>query len=917
MVLSLNEMRRRAFAFAHEWEGEERERAEAQTFWNEFFEIFGVTRRRVASFDKPAIKVDGGKGFIDLFWKGKLVVEHKSRGEDLDKAYSQALGYFSHLEENELPKYVIVSDFARFRIFDLDADKSEEIELSQLPRKLEAFDFIPEHRRMDYGVEDPVNIKAAEEMAKLHDALEKNGYVGHDLEILLVRMVFCLFADHAGIFEKNKFTFLIDQKTNIDGTDVGTRLVELFEVLNTPEDRRQMNLDEDLAVFPYIDGNLFSERLPIPAFDTETRKILLDNCHFDWSLVSPAIFGSMFQSVMEKKERHNLGGHYTSETNIMKTINALFMDNLNDEFERHRSNKAYLKEMLVRIGKVKVLDPACGCGNFLMISYRELRRLQIKIRKQILKLEGTHGQHVLDVSNFDTDLNVDAVYGIEILEFSVRIAQVGLWLMDHLVNMEVSKEFGLYYKRLPLVRTANVVIGNALQLDWNTVVPKDKLTYIIGNPPFVSKQDRTHAQQEEMDMVCHGIDSYGLLDYVSCWYVKTADYIQGTEIEVAFVSTNAITHGEQVGVLWNYLLSEKGIRINFAHRTFRWFNDARGIAHVFVVIIGFALKDRLDKFIFDYETPDSKPVKIKVKRINPYLVDFADVFLFNRSDPICEVPEITYGSMPNDDGNLIFTDEEMKQFVEKEPGAEKFIHPMVSAREFLHGEKRWCLWLADSSPNELRALPLVGERISLVREYREKSKREATVKLAEQAYLFGEIRQPDSEYILIPLHTSESRKYIPMAFLSKDEIANNSCSVIPTSDLYLFGVLMSSMHMVWVSAVCGRIKGDYRYSNNLVYNNFPFPEGLSASQKVMIRRAARDVLQCRKRYPTASLADLYDPLTMPRDLLSAHRKLDRIVERIYSRKKLRLDVERLLLLFGLYYKYTLDSEQTKLWEVAN
>ena len=426
-------------------------------------------------------------------------MEHKSKGENLDKAYSQALGYFSQLQEDELPKYVVVSDFARFRIYDLDTNKSEEFSLEQLPTKLDLFDFIPEHRRIDYGIEDPVNVKAAEEMARLHDALEKNGYVGHDLEILLVRMVFCLFADHAGIFEKNKFTFLIDSKTNIDGTDVGTRLIELFGVLNTSEERRQRNLDDDLAVFPYIDGNSFSERLTIPSFDSETRKILLDCCHFDWSPVSPAIFGSMFQSVMDKKERHNLGGHYTSETNIMKTINGLFMDDLNDEFESHSMNKIYLKDMLARVGKIKILDPACGCGNFLMISYRELRRLQIKIRKKVLELEGTHDQRVLDVSNFDEDLNVDSLYGIEILEFSVRIAQVGLWLMDHLINMEVSKEFGLYYKRLPLVRTARVVIGNALRIDWNTVVPRGELKYIVGNPPFVSKQDRTQESTRRYD----------------------------------------------------------------------------------------------------------------------------------------------------------------------------------------------------------------------------------------------------------------------------------------------------------------------------------------------------------------------------------------------------------------------------------
>lgn len=912
MVLSLNEMRRRAFLFVHEWKGEEHERAEAQTFWNEFFEVFGISRRRVASFDKPAIKLDGETGFIDLFWKGKLVVEHKSMGKDLDKAYSQALGYFDQLLEEELPKYVIVSDFSKFRIYDLDKDTHEEFELEKLPNKLHLFDFIPEHRRVEYGIEDPVNIKAAEEMGRLHDALEKNGYVGHDLEILLVRIVFCLFADDTEIFNRNTFTFLIDRKTNVDGTDVGTRLIELFEVLNTPEERRQKYLDEDLRVFPYIDGNLFEERLAIPSFDSETRQALLDCCHFDWSPVSPAIFGSMFQSVMDQKERHNLGTHYTSETNIMKTINGLFLDELNDEFESHKNNKTYLKDLLSKIGKIKILDPACGCGNFLIIAYRELRRLQIKIRKQIRKLEGSSSQRVLDIKYFEEDLDVDSVYGIEILEFPARIAQVGLWLIDHLINMELSKEFGLYYKRLPLIKTAKIVIGNALLIDWNSVIPQDSVTYILGNPPFVSKQDRSSTQQEDMDLVCKNIDGYGLLDYVSCWYIKAADYIRRSSIQVAFVSTNAITHGEQVGVLWSYLIKTRKVKINFAHRTFRWFNDARGKAHVFVVIIGFALIEKSLKFIFDYERPDSVPVKIKAKRINPYLVDFEDVFLFNRRKPICDVLEISFGSMPNDDGNFIFTDEEMKDFIKNEPNAKKFIYPLISAREFLHGEKRWCLWLKDANPNEIRKLPLVEERIRKVREYRKASKRPGTIKLADQPYLFGEIRQPDSDYIFIPLTTSETRKYIPIDFITKDNIVNNTCSVIASSDLFYFGMLMSSMHMVWVNSVCGRLEGRYRYSNNLVYNNFPWPENIDKKQKELIKKSSKEVLDCRQKYSSSSLADLYDPLAMPKDLLNAHKKLDQMVERAYGVKKSNLDLEKLLLLFDLYSKYTKDLEQAEL-----
>jgi len=902
MVLSLNEIRRRAIAFVKEWEGEEHERAEAQTFWNEFFEIFGITRRRVASFDRPATIRGGSTGFIDLFWKGKLVVEHKSKGKDLDKAYSQALGYFSSLSEEELPKYVIVTDFSKFKVYNLDDSSSEEFELRELPRKLDIFDFIPEHRRVDYGVEDPVNIKAAEKIGKLHDALTKNGYVGHDLEVFLVRIVFCLFADDTGIFERNKFTFLIDKKTNTDGTDVGSKVLELFSVLDIPEEKRQKALDEDLKIFPYINGDLFKEKLNIPAFDSETRQILLDCCFFDWSPVSPAIFGSMFQSVMNQKERHDFGAHYTSEKNILKTVNGLFMDGLSQEFESYRSNKRYLKELLERIGKIKILDPACGCGNFLIIAYRELRLLQIKIRKQIIKLEGREGQKVLDIK-FVEDLDVDSMYGFEILEFPARIAEVGLWLMDHLLNMKLSAEFGIYYKRLPLAKKATIVNDNALRIDWNRIIPRGKLTYIIGNPPFISKQDRDQGQQEDMEIVCKAVKNNGLLDYVSCWYVKAADYIQGTNIKVGFVSTNSITQGEQVGVLWNYLINTQKIEINFAHRTFRWSNDARGKAHVFVIIVGFSANEVSPKFIFDYETPDSEPIEIKAKHINPYLVDFKDVFIFNNNKPICNVPQISFGSMPNDDGNFIFTDEEMKEFVKKEQQAKKFIYPLISGREFLHAEKRWCLWLKDATPTEINSLPLVKERVHKVREYRKSSKREATRKLADQPYLFGEIRQPDIDYIFIPRTTSETRKYIPMEPITKENILSDTCAMVLSSDLYYFGVLTSSMHMVWINAICGRLKSDYRYSNNLVYNNFPWPENITDKQKGSVREAAKLVLDSRKAH-SSSLADLYNPLTMPKDLLNAHKKLDKVVENIYSPKKLNFDIEKLSLLFDLYLKYT-------------
>lgn len=906
MNLSINEIKKRAIEFSHEWKDETRERAEAQTFWNDFFNVFGITRRRVASFDKPAIRIDGGKGFIDLFWKGTLVVEHKSGGSDLNKAYTQALDYFNGLEEEELPKYVIVTDFKNLRLYNLDDDTHNEFEISNLVDNIELFDFISGHTRMIFGNEDPVNIKAAQLMGKLHDSLKDNGYAGHDLEILLVRLMFCLFADDTDIFEKGRFREFIERKTKMDGSDTGQNIIALFDVLNKQEESRQKNLDEDLKIFPYIDGSLFEERISIPSFDSQTRSILLKCCNFDWSPVSPAVFGSLFQSVMNQEERHDLGGHYTTEKNILKTIRPLFLDNLNKEFESHKSNKKYLEYMLEKIGKIKLLDAACGCGNFLMIAYRELRRLQIRIHMQLRKLQGNAQQRVLNVV-FDKDLNVDSMYGIEILEFPARIAQVGLWLTDHLVNRELSKEFGLYYRRLPLKKTANITIGNALRLDWNKIVPKEDLTYILGNPPFISKQDRNKEQQEDMDLVCRDVKNYGLLDYVSCWYIKSTKYIQDTEIKVGLVSTNSITQGEQVGVLWGYLLS-KGIKINFAHRTFRWSSDAKWKAQVHVVIIGFSVIETTEKIIYDYENIESEPVKIKAKNINPYLIDQKDILIYNRSKPICNVPEISFGNMPNDDGNLLFDDEEKGKILKEEPEAKKYIKPLISAKEFLHNEKRWCLWLKDISPSELNRLKLVKEKVAKVKEYRLKSKREATKKLAETPYLFGEIRQPDSGYIFVPLTTTENRKYIPIAFFSKNDIANNTCSIIPNATLYHFGILMSAMHMAWVSQICGRMKSDYRYSNKLVYNNYPWPKDVPKEKMKEVENCSKEIISIRKEI-NSSLADMYHPLTIPKKLLDAHKKLDRVVDKCYRKGSFNSGLVRLEFLFDLYNNYISDDHE--------
>jgi len=668
-------------------------------------------------------------------------------------------------------------------------------------------------------------------------------------------------------------------------------------------------LDFDLNNFPYVNGTLFDENLPIPSFSRKTRDLLLKCCYFDWSKVSPAIFGSMFQHVMDKEKRRDIGGHYTSEKNVMKIIKNLFLDDLWKEFHSHKKDKKYLQDLLKRIAKMKFLDPACGCGNFLIISYRELRRLQIEIHKQLMKRGSQTQQIITNVEEFNRDINVDALYGIEELEFPVRIAEVALWLVDHQMNIELSKALGLYYVRLPLKTTPNIIQGNALRLNWDDIIPKNELSYILGNPPFIGKKRRSIEQNEDMKIICEHIKNYGILDYVCCWYVKAEEHIRGTNIKVGLVSTNSITQGEQVGILWDYLLNERNVKIHFAHRTFKWFNQARGQAQVHVVIIGFALFDVKRKYLYDYQTPKSEPVEIKASNINPYLVNEKDIIIKSRSKPLCESPKINFGNMPNDDGNFLLTDKEKNEFLKKEPGAKKFIKPFISAKEFLHNTKRWCLWLKDAKPSELKNLTEVQDRIKKVKEYRLKSKRETTIELADYPYLFGEIRQPITKYVLIPLHSSENRMYIPIAFLSPNNIANNSCSVIENASLYHFGILTSAMHMTWVRQICGRIKSDYRYSNKLVYNNFPWPEKPSKKRIETIEKYVRELINIRKEFKDMALADIYDPLYIPKKLLSVHKKLDRAVDRCYHPKKaFKIDLDRLNFLFDLYSKYSTEKK---------
>ncbi|MGD9707693.1 MAG: class I SAM-dependent DNA methyltransferase, partial [Candidatus Delongbacteria bacterium] len=940
MALSWNEIKERATHFSAEWANAFNEDAEAKTFLFEFFNVFGISQRKVSNFEHRVKKLDDHDGYIDLFWPQTILVEMKSRGKSLDKAYLQAREYLKAVREFELPKYILVSDFEHFRLYDLEDDALMEFKLAELVHNVQHFGYLLGYQKKIYKEQDPANVKAAELMGKIHDRLKEIGYTDHPLEVYLVRILFCLFAEDTTIFEKEQFQDYIVQRTNVDGSDLAAKLQELFQVLNTPNEKRYKNLDEQLADFPYVNGKLFEELLPTASFDSKMRQALLDCCNIDWSKISPAIFGSMFQSVMNPKERRNLGAHYTSEKNILKLIKPLFIDDLWAEFESVKHNKNKLTDFHKKLSTLRFLDPACGCGNFLVITYRELRLLEIEILRILYKTE-----QVLDVRDIIW-IDVDQFYGIEIEEFPARIAEVAMWLIDHQMNMQISNEFGQYFVRLPLSKSATIVQGNALRIDWqsllnpvNTVdivakhanvymvsepdpVPygtvnveaetvkvhkgkmpqyesKVRFDYILGNPPFVGKQYQNESQKQDMAQIWAGVKGSGVLDYVTCWYIKAAEYIRSTETKVAFVSTNSVSQGEQTGILWNELFNNYNIKINFAHRTFKWGNEAKANAAVHVVIIGFSNFDVKDKSIFEYQSINSEPLQRKVKNVNPYLVEGTDSIIISRSSPICKVPDIVFGSMPNDGGFLLMSEDEKIEYEKTEPQGTKFIRPFSGGEEFIFNIKRYCFWLKGAEPSDLKKCPKLMKRIESVRDYRLKSKREMTRRLALYPSLFGEIRQPDTDYVIIPNLSTDSRRYIPIGFKPANLIASNLVLIIPDANIYHFGVLTSAMHNSWTRNVCGMLGSGLRYSNKLVYNNFPWPDNPTRVQQINIEKAAQKVLDARVLFPNSSLAELYDPVSMPPELVKAHNELDRAVDLAYRSQPFVSEANRMEFLFEL------------------
>jgi hypothetical protein len=899
--ISGNEIQKRVRKFVKEWENAADERRESQSFWDAFFRVFGKNRREISEFERAVKKLGDHKGFIDLFWPGQLIVEQKSLGKDLEKAMDQAFGYLTGLKAHEKPRYVLVSDFRSFVLNDLDERTEHRFSIQELPDKLELFDFISGYESRVHAEEDPANIRAAEHMGRLHDALAESGYAGHELELFLVRILFCVFAEDSGIFEEaHGFEDYLREETREDGDDLGGSLTKIFQVLNTPENKRSPHLNELLKSFPYVNGKLFADTLSMPFFDSGMRRVLLECCEFDWKDISPEIFGALFQSIMDKEKRRNLGAHYTSERNILKLIQPLFLDGLWDELESIAANKRKLNTFHEKLAKLRFLDPACGCGNFLIVTYRELRKLEIEVLKRLHTKRG-RVQLKMDVLKDLAKVNVDQFYGIETEEFPARIAEVALWLTDHQMNRELSAEFGQYFVRLPLKHAPTIHHGNALELNWSELVKPEGLDFILGNPPFRGSKYQSKAQRAEMKAVFEGINGAGVLDYVSAWYLKAAKFIQGTNIRCAFVSTNSISQGEQAGLLWKPLLEGYGIKIHFAHRTFKWLSEARGQAAVFCVIVGFAAHDTEKKWLFEYETPKTEfPERISAKNINPYLVDASDVAITRRNKPLCDGPGMYTGNKPIDGGHYLFKPEEKAEFLQKEPQAEAHFKRWMGSQEFLKNIERWCLWLGDCSPAALKGMPNALKRVEAVREFRMASKSGPTRRLADSPTRFHIETMPAGNSIIVPEVSSERRHYMPIGFVGPETLCSNLVKLIPDTTLYHFGVLSLIMHMEWMRYIAGRLKGDYRYSNTLVYNNFPWPENPAPKQRENVETAAQAILDIREEFPDSSLADLYDPRLMPPNLLKAHHALDRAVDACYGKRKFANERERVEFLFEKY-----------------
>lgn len=881
--------------FIADWAGHGDEKQDTSRFWTGLLRnVFGIEEpEKFIEFELP-VKL-AHTSFIDGYIpQTRVLIEQKSRGISFKKGlkqsdgqlltpYQQARRYAGYLPFNQTPRWIVVCNFEAFEIHDMNFPNGEPevIPLADLEKEFHRLQFLVDTGNTTIQKEMEVSLQAGELVGVLYDAILKQ-YKDptapdtlKSLNALCVRLVFCLYAEDAGIFGgRNKFHDYLEQHRAEDRR----ALIALFQVLDQTPEERDPYLDEDLASFPYVNGGLFAdENIEIPRLGDEVIDLILvqASAGFDWSVISPTIFGAVFESTLNPETRRSGGMHYTSIENIHKVIDPLFLNDLKRELAEikeitvEKTRTAKLRDYQTKLASLTFLDPACGSGNFLTESYLSLRRLE----NEVLSLLN-EDQIVMEMLN-PIKVSIHQFYGIEINDFAATVAKTALWIAESQMMKETEDVVHMSLDFLPLKTYANITEGNALRLDWETVVPKTTLNYIMGNPPFVGKKEQSREQKSDLISVWENAKGTGNLDYVTGWYKKAAEVVQGSRIQVAFVSTNSITQGEQVPIFWRQMLN-MGIHIDFAYRTFRWDSEASIKAHVHCVIIGFSvLPEKKKRRLYTTENYQ------EVNNINPYLIDAPSVLIEGRSRSICNALPILYGSMPIDDGHLILGQEDVDKLLSENPNNQRFIKKYVGGAELIQGKKRWCLWLKGATPKELQSSSIIMERIKATAEFRKSSKRPQTLELANTPALFGEIRQPDTEMLAIPKVSSENRRYIPISYISPDIIVNGSALIIPNASLYHFGVLISNVHNAWMRVVAGRMKSDYQYSNKIVYNNFPWPTP-TEEQKAKIERTAQAILDARALYPDSSLADLYDEVTMPPELRKAHQENDKVVMQAYG-----------------------------------
>ena len=898
--------KQQAAIFADKWKNFTDEKQHCRGFWSEFFRtLCGVEDEEAAGIEyekKVKSSLSGNQGYIDVYWKNVVLIEHKSTGENLDKAEIQARGYMKSLPPGYRPRMIIISDFANFVIIDQKLNRTKRFSLAELPKNIHRFEFITEGSKSQ-AIDEEITVDqvAAKLMANLYLTIEEHGFEGHETSVFLNRILFLMFGDDTGMWGKNLVKELI-LKSKEDGSDLGQMLGGLFEVLNTAEDKREKNLDQKFAKFPYINGGIFSEKISEIEFSGKMRAALIDVANYDWATINPTIFGALFQLIKSKEKRRELGEHYTSEENINKVIYPLFLDDLQNRLERAWDNKKALKELRVQLGKYKLFDPACGCGNFLIVAYRHLRQLELEIIVRLGALEGTEDKMQLDGS-MGLSVSIRNLYGIEIEEWPAQVARVAIFLTDHQENQKLERVTGTIYNYFPLSGSANITNGNALTLAWDDVVKFDDSLYVLSNPPFLGHISRSIEQTQELINVW-GREDIGRLDYVTAWYKKAIDAFRNVKNpHFAFVSTNSISQGEPVPSLFGPIFSS-GWRISFAHRTFVWSSDTPGMANVHCVIIG-CDKNIGPARLFTYFSNKSEPIESEVQNINGYLADGPNV-LVEQSRNVLGVglPQVSMGSMPRDGGHLLIDTIDEYEKVMADPSAAKYVRRYIMGNELINNIPRWCLWLVDLDTKDINRSPELRRRLKAVAENRLKSNAESTRQMAETPHLFGQRSQSLTPYLGIPSVFSDSRKWATVALLGPDVIAGNKIYKCDDPDGYAFAIASSSMFITWQKTVGGRLKSDPNFSNTLVWNNLPLP-GISEDLKREIIAAGKNILNVRDLWPETSLADMYNPLGMKKELLSAHRLLDVAVDKAFgATKPLTDNVQREGLLFQQYLNLT-------------